>query len=76
MKTDQVVGELSGCKSDHAMRAHAASVRIAARTFGWQERLGSGSVDVTHRMGNGAPSGVAEFACDFAIERNFSEEER
>lgn len=51
-----MVGELSGCKSDHAMRANAASVRITARTFGWQDRLCSVSVEVTHRKGEGALS--------------------
>lgn len=59
---------LSGCL--------VLSVRIAARKFGWQDRLESVSVDVTHTKGEGAPSRIAEFACDFAIRGDFTEEER
>lgn len=52
------------------------SVRIAARKFGWQDRLEGVSVDVTHTKGEGAPSRIAEFACDFEIRGEFTEEER
>ena len=52
------------------------SARIAARKFGWQDRLEGVSVDVTHTKAEGAPSRVAEFACDFEIRGDFTEEER
>lgn len=52
------------------------SARIAARKFGWQDRLASVSVEVTHTKGEGTPSRVAEFACDFAIRGDFTDEER
>lgn len=52
------------------------SARIAARKFGWQDRLQGVSVDVTHTKGEGAPSRIAEFACDFTIRGDFTEEER
>lgn len=52
------------------------SARIAARKFGWQDRLESVSVDVTHTKGEGAPSRIAEFACDFEIRGDFTEEQR
>lgn len=52
------------------------SARIAARKFGWQDRLESISVDVTHTKGEGAPSRIAQFACDFDIKGDFTDEER
>lgn len=52
------------------------SVRIAARKFGWQDRLEGVSVDVTHTKGEGEPSRIAKFACAFDIAGDFSEEER
>ena len=52
------------------------SVRIAACKFGWQDRLEGVSVDVTHTKGEGAPSRIAEFACDFEIRGEFTQEER
>lgn len=54
----------------------ALSMRIAARKFGWQERLEGVSVEVTHTKGEGAPSRIAQFACDFDIKGDFTEEER
>lgn len=52
------------------------SARIAARKFGWQDRLEDVSVDVTHTKGDGAPSRIAEFACKFEITGDFTKEER
>lgn len=52
------------------------SVRIAARKFGWHERLKGVEVDVTHRKAEDAPSRVAEFSCDFRIDGEFAAGER
>ena len=52
------------------------SLRIGARKLGWQERLKDVSVDVTHIKGEGEPSRVAQFSCDFRIDGDFSDEER
>lgn len=52
------------------------SARIAARKFGWLDRLEGVSVDVTHTKGEGAPSRVAGFACDFEIRGDFTDAER
>lgn len=52
------------------------SVRIAARTFGWQERLVSVKADVRHEKAPDQPSRVARFDCAFVIEGEFSDEER
>lgn len=52
------------------------SVRIAARTFGWQERLVSVKVDVRHEKAPDQPARVARFDCAFVIEGDFSDEER
>lgn len=52
------------------------SLRIAARKLGWQDRLKEVAVDVTHIKGEGAPSRVAEFSCDFRIEGDFTADER
>lgn len=52
------------------------SARIAVRKFGWQERFRGVSVDVTHTKGEGEPSRVARFDCQFTIEGDFSKAER
>ena len=52
------------------------SARIAAKKFGWHDRLKSVSVDVTHTKGEGEPSRVAQFSCDFEIRGDFTQEER
>lgn len=52
------------------------SLRIAARKLGWLEQLKDVAVDVTHIKGEGAPSRVAEFTCDFRIAGDFTAEER
>ena len=52
------------------------SARIAARKFGWQDRLEGVSVEVTHTKGEGAPSRIGRFTCDFEISGDFTEEER
>ena len=54
----------------------ALSARIAAKKFGWQDRLESVSVDVTHTKGEGDTSRVAQFACEFEIGGDFTQEER
>jgi uncharacterized OsmC-like protein len=59
---------LSGCL--------VLSVRIAARKFGWLERLVRVDVDVTHEKAPEAPSRVATFLCAFDIEGDFSPDER
>ncbi|GGA63212.1 OsmC family protein [Pelagibacterium lentulum] len=52
------------------------SVRIAARKFGWGNRLTEVAVDVTHTKAADEPSRVERFACSFAIEGDFTSEER
>lgn len=52
------------------------SVRIAARKFGWGNRLSEVVVDVTHTKADDEPSRVERFACAFAIEGDFTREER
>jgi len=52
------------------------SVRIAARKFGWHERLAGVKVDVTHIKAEDAPSRVGEFTCEFQIDGDFSAAER
>lgn len=52
------------------------SVRIAARGFGWQERLASVDAEVSHHKAHEAPSRVERFSCRFRIEGDFSEAER
>lgn len=52
------------------------SVRIAARAFGWQERLESVAVDVTHFKAENGPSRVGKFECSFEIVGDFSADER
>jgi len=52
------------------------SARIAARSFGWHERLNSVTVDVRHEKAPDQPSRIAKFDCVFSIEGDFSEEER
>jgi len=52
------------------------SVRIAARSFGLHERLASVKVDVQHEKAPNQPSRIARFDCVFAIDGDFSEEER
>lgn len=52
------------------------SVRIAAGTFGWRERLVSVKVDVGHEKAPDTPSRIASFDCAFAIEGDFSAKER
>lgn len=59
---------LSGCL--------VLSVRIAARKFGWVDRLGEVRVDVTHEKAPDLPSRVAAFSCTFEIDGQFSAEER
>ena len=59
---------LSGCL--------VLSVRIAARKFGWQERLGTVTVEVSHEKAPDLPSRVAGFACAFQIDGEFSAAER
>jgi len=52
------------------------SVRIAARSFGWHERLVSVKADVRHEKAPDEPSRVMAFDCAFEIEGDFSPEER
>jgi len=52
------------------------SVRIAARTLGWQDRLVSVKADVRHEKAPDLPSRVARFDCAFDIRGDFSDEER
>jgi len=54
----------------------ALSVRIAARTFGWQDRLVSVNVEVRHEKAPDAPSRIAGFDCAFDIEGDFTAAER
>jgi len=51
------------------------SLRIAARSFGWHERLVSVKADVRHQKAPDAPSRVIAFDCAFEIEGEFSAEE-
>ena len=59
---------LSGCL--------VLSVRIAARKFGWLDRLARVDVEVAHLKAHEPPSRVASFTCRFDIEGNFSPDER
>lgn len=59
---------LSGCL--------VLSVRIAARKFGWTDRLGPVTVDVTHEKAHEGPSRVAAFDCAFQIEGDLTAAER
>lgn len=52
------------------------SARIAARKFGWADRLKAVSVDVTHTKADDEPSRVAKFACVFSITGDFTDAER
>jgi len=52
------------------------SVRIAARSFGWHDRLLSVKADVKHQKAPDAPSRVAAFDCAFEIEGDFTQDER
>jgi len=54
----------------------ALSVRIAARSAGWHERLTSVQVEVRHEKTKDQPSQIARFDCMFAIEGDLSEDER
>ncbi len=54
----------------------ALSIRIAAREFGWQERLEHVRADVRHEKAAGAPSRIGSFLCSYAIDGDFSAEER
>jgi uncharacterized OsmC-like protein len=59
---------LSGCL--------VLSVRIAARKFGWLDRLEKVDVSVTHEKAHDEPSRVAAFDCVFSISGSFTESER
>lgn len=59
---------LSGCL--------VLSVRIAARKFGWLDRLRGVDVEVNHEKAPDAPSRVDSFVCRFEIDGNFSAAER
>ena len=59
---------LSGCL--------VLSVRIAARKFGWVDRLETVEVEVHHEKAHELPSRVAAFDCSFQIAGDFSEKER
>jgi uncharacterized OsmC-like protein len=52
------------------------SVRIAARKFGWLDRLVQVSVDVTHEKAPEGPSRIAAFTTAFVIEGDLSADER
>jgi uncharacterized OsmC-like protein len=52
------------------------SVRMAARSKGWLDRLGAVNVEVTHEKAPDKPSRVAAFACAFTIDGDFSSAER
>jgi uncharacterized OsmC-like protein len=59
---------LSGCL--------VLSVRIAARKFGWLEKLETVNVEVHHEKATDLPSRVAAFDCSFQIAGDFSTDER
>jgi uncharacterized OsmC-like protein len=52
------------------------SIRMAARTMGWADRLVSVDVDVTHEKAPDKPSRVAAFACEYKIDGDFTPAER
>lgn len=54
----------------------ALSVRIAAREFGWQHRLGHVHIDVMHEKAAEAPSRIGTFSCRYTIDGDFGENER
>ena len=54
----------------------ALSVRIAARNLGFNERLGSVSVEVIGAKASEPPSRIARQTCRFSIEGDFNDAER